>query len=131
MSGLIEKAIELIERDNLRSKARTNEVVAKRQYLYYRLRKNGMILRAIAELFNKHHATIIHGIKTYNNRVDTRDKIMFLHLKEYKELLENLEEEHYNLRKDVLSAVTQQDLKRIQKRVELNLYPQLYYEYKN
>ena len=74
MEKLMEKVMELIERDNLKSKNRAYEKVSKRFYLYYILRRNGMTLSLISKMFEKNHASVIHGIKVYKNRVEINDQ---------------------------------------------------------
>lgn len=127
MEKLMEKVMELIERDNLKSKRRTYEKVSKRFYLYYILRRNGMTLSLISNLFEKNHASVIHGIKVHKNRVETKDRHTIVHLEEYRQIIEGIEVEYHNLREDIKSASTLKDLNTIKKRAELNLYPQLYY----
>ena len=60
----------LITRDKLNSGKRDQDTCMKRFYLYDRIRsKKGISLQRIADMFNKsNHATIIHGIKTYNDQ---------------------------------------------------------------
>ena len=127
MEELMEKVIELIERDNLKSKSRAHEKVSKRFYLYHILRRNGMTLNLISKLFEKNHASVIHGIKVYKNRVEINDHAMVHHLVEYRRIIEGIEVRYHNLKQDIKSATTIKDLNIIKKRAELNLYPQLYY----
>ena len=81
----IEKVEYLIKRDNLKDENRKRHLVYKRNYLYSRLRKEGYPLEFIGRLFDKHHATVIHGIKTYRS-VRIYEDVKHT-LKEYKEIL--------------------------------------------
>lgn len=127
MEKLMEKVMELIERDDLKSKHRAYEKVSKRFYLYHILRRNGMTLTVISKLFEKNHASVIHGIKVYKNRVEINDRQMIGHLEEYRQIIEGIEVKYHNLSEDIKSAKTLEDLNTIKRRAELNLYPQLYY----
>ena len=127
MEGLMIKTMELIKRDGLREKSRRRDLVAKRQYLYYTLRRNGIILRVIANMFDVHHASIIHGIKVYKEKISIDDKMMPLFLNEYKAIFEKIEGECYDLKQNILDAQCLADYEVIKKRTQLNLYPQLFY----
>lgn len=81
----LEKVKYLIERDNLKDKSRKRYLVYKRNYLYYKLRQDGYSLELIGSLFNKHHATIIHGIDTY--KAVKRYKDVKHILNEYKQII--------------------------------------------
>ena len=86
-----------------------------------------MTLNLISKLFEKNHASVIHGIKVYKNRVEINDHAMVHHLEEYRRIIEGIEVKYHNLKQDIKSATTIKDLNIIKKRAELNLYPQLYY----
>lgn len=64
----VERIKEHIEKYNLDVPCRKREVVYKRMYLFkYLQQMEGMSLTAIGNLFNKYHATVIHGLRTYDN----------------------------------------------------------------
>ena len=85
-----EKIKQLIEKDALASQSQRQVHVHKRHYLFYLLKERvGMTLEAIGELFNRDHATVIHGIKTYKTRVEMKDPYMNRDIAEYKEFLQD------------------------------------------
>ena len=54
--------------EGLDTKSRKREVVYRRIYLYkYLQQMEGLTLTAIGKMFNKDHATVIHGLKTFDN----------------------------------------------------------------
>lgn len=74
----IVKIQELIERYELNTSSRKRERVYIRSVLYHFLRSNKMTLDRIGQLFNKNHATILHGIACYEankNYPDFKDLI--------------------------------------------------------
>jgi len=48
-----------------------------------------MTLEAIGELFNRDHATVIHGINIYKSREEMKDPYMNRDIAEYKEFLQD------------------------------------------
>jgi hypothetical protein len=65
---ITEKIKEHIEKYSLNVPCRKREVVYKRMYLFkYLQQMEGLSLTAIGKLFNKDHATVIHGLRTYEN----------------------------------------------------------------
>jgi len=48
-----------------------------------------MTLESIGELFNRDHATVIHGIKMYKTREELKDPYMNRDIAEYKEFLKD------------------------------------------
>ena len=74
----IERVKEHIEKYSLNVPCRKREVVYKRMYLFkYLQQMEGMSLTAIGKLFDKDHATVIHGLKTYENVHTYEDFISF------------------------------------------------------
>lgn len=85
-----EKIKQLIEQDDLASKSQKQKHVHRRHYLFYLLRERvGMTLEAIGELFNRDHATVIHGINIYKSREEMKDPYMNRDIAEYKEFLQD------------------------------------------
>ena len=124
MEDLIKKVELYIEKDNLLSKSRERQIVYRRHYLYYILRKYGMKTTVIGEMFKKNHATVIHGSKTYKNLKKTKDKYMLNCLKEYLIEFENydIEELEFSIIYDIDNATSWADIYQIRKRIEKNLY---------
>ena len=85
-----EKIKQLIERDGLASESQKQKHVHQRHYLFYLLKERvGMTLESIGELFNRDHATVIHGIKMYKTREELKDPYMNRDIAEYKEFLKD------------------------------------------
>jgi len=66
MDNEIEKAIQIIEEYDLRSKSRKRELVYKRVYVTKYLRTYGISFEKIGEMLNKNHSTCVHYIKVYD-----------------------------------------------------------------
>ena len=61
---VFDKAFELIIEYNLNNKARDREIVHMRQALMYCIRKHtSLSFVSIGKMFNRDHATVLHGIK--------------------------------------------------------------------
>jgi hypothetical protein len=118
---MIELIKEIIEQDGLAQKNRKREIVHRRIYLFRKLREDGHTLKGIGSLFNMNHATILHGLNTYKNLVETNDKL-FLHDIEYYNLLLSLERPELDLRKEIKEAKNLVDLRKIQARIKNNLF---------
>jgi len=56
----------LIERDELNSKSKKEDLVFKRFFLFNKLRNENKIkLSTIGEMFNRKHSTVVYGLNTY------------------------------------------------------------------
>ena len=118
---MIELIKQIIEQDGLAQKNRKREIVHRRIYLFRKLREDGHTLKGIGNLFNMNHATILHGLKTYQDLTDINDKL-FLHDIEYYKLLLSLERPELDLRKEITEARNLVDLRKIQARIKNNLF---------
>ena len=121
---MIELIKEIIEQDGLANKNRRREIVHKRIYLFNKLRKDGYTLKKIGSLFNMNHATILHGLKTYQNLTDIYDNQLRIDTEYYKLLL-NLQPPgkiEYDLKTEIKKAKNLTDLRNIQSRIKNNFY---------
>jgi hypothetical protein len=118
---MIELIKEIIEQDGLKNKNRKREIIHRRIYLFRKLREDGYTLKGIGDLFNLNHATVLHGLNTYKNLVETKDKI-FQHDIEYYKLLLSLERPELDLRKEIKEARNLKDLRKIQLRIRNKFY---------
>ena len=118
---MIELIKQIIEQDGLGNKNRKREIVHRRIYLFNQLRKDGYTLKRIGGLFNMNHATILHGLKTFQDLSDINDKV-FQHDIEYYKLLLSLESPELDLRKEITEAKNLIDLRKIQSRIKNNLF---------
>ena len=118
---MIELIKQIIEQDGLAQKNRKREIVHRRIYLFRKLREDGYTLKRIGGMFNMNHATILHGLKTYQDLTDINDKV-FKHDIEYYKLLLSLERPELDLRNEIKEAKNLTDLRLIQSRIKNNLY---------
>ena len=70
---MLELIKQIIEQDGLDKKNRKREIVYKRIYLFRKLREDGYSLKKIGGMFNMNHATILHGLRTYQDLTDVND----------------------------------------------------------
>lgn len=69
----IENVKEVIERYKLDQKNRKREIIYIRSILYTHLRNEKWTLAQIGKLFNKDHATILHGLRCYQENIKYQD----------------------------------------------------------
>ena len=67
-----------ITKYQLATNSRNRSYVYKRYYVMYRLNKCKLTLSEIGRLMNRHHATVIHGIKMHRRWSRQQDKV-YLH----------------------------------------------------
>ena len=123
---MIDTILEFIERDKLASKSRLRELNHKRVYLYAFLRSNGYKLQEIGNMFNRDHATIIHGIKNYKLFKESKDPLFDADVFEYRNTLDNRYNHSINLKRDIfedLKSCNQfRDIEVIKRRIENGMY---------
>jgi len=102
---LIERIQEAIERDNLASDNRQHKFHYRRIFLYSLLRKHGVNLSNSGKIFNRSHATIINGLKIYDQ---IRQNTVFLSYIEsyHREFAEfyHVNTKTWNLEEEVLAC---------------------------
>jgi hypothetical protein len=69
---------EQITKYKLATNSRNRAYVYKRYYVMYRLNKCKLTLSEIGRLMNRHHATVIHGIRMHRRWSRMQDKV-YLH----------------------------------------------------
>lgn len=124
---------ELIALYDLTNKSRDRGLIYKRAYLYHELRTSGFSLTQIGEIFGKHHATILHGLRTHENLMGYNDEDYKHETIQLKEQLEGsvliFPEESTarkrDLKTDIIEARTIRDFKRIRRRVKLGVYEKI------
>ena len=121
---MIERIKEIIENEQLKNRNQNPEKVYRRWFFYCYLRNQKFYLREIAEIFDKHHATIIHGIKQAEFFEKEKDQLYFLHTKDlFQEFNDKtLFFDKRNLIEDVQNAKNFQDLCKIKRRISQNIY---------
>ena len=118
---MIELIKQIIKQDGLAEKNRKAEIIHRRIYLFRKLREDGHTLKGIGSLFNMNHATILHGLRLYQDLCDVNNKV-FLHDIEYYKLLLSLELPELDLRKEIKEAKNLKDLRKIQARIKNKFY---------
>ena len=116
--------IQYIEDNNLKAKHRYRHYTYKRFYLYNLLREEGLTLYEIAAMFNRDHASVIHGLKTHNDLISIKDKIYLDYIEELMLIFENYNQGHV-LVDDIMNCFCLKQLRKIKFRIKNNLYKEL------
>lgn len=117
----IQNVIEVVERHDLKKVSRKQEIIYPRYYIYSLLRDAKYSLSAIGRIFNKDHATVLHGIKMHKLFTRQKDKV-------YEMLIEQVKSEiyitpkEYNLKEEVLKCTSIKKLEIIKKQILENYY---------
>jgi hypothetical protein len=112
---------EIIEKYNLTRRDRHQSIIYKRYFLYYQLQKAKLSLSHIGLLFNKDHATVIHGIKMHKRFTKMKDSIYLHHIQCVIDDLNHIPQTR-NLRDDILNCESMDKLLIIKQNIERNLY---------
>jgi hypothetical protein len=64
---ILDMVLFYVERDQLNQKGRQQEKIYKKCFLMNKLREHKYTLYFIGDVFNQHHASIIHNIKTHKD----------------------------------------------------------------
>jgi hypothetical protein len=75
-------------------------------------------------MFNRDHASVIHGLKTHHDLISIKDKIYLDYIEELMLIFENYNEDH-NLVDDVMNCFCLKQLRKIKFRIKNNLYKEL------
>ena len=121
---MIERIKEIIEQEQLKKLCKDPEKVYRRWFFYCYLRKRKYYFREIAQIFDKHHATIIHGIKQAEIFEKQNDQLYFLHTKDlFQEFNDKtLFFDKRNLIEDIQNAKNFKDLCKIKRRINQNIF---------
>tara|TARA_R110000823_G_scaffold213752_1_gene343586 strand:+ start:96 stop:488 length:393 start_codon:yes stop_codon:yes gene_type:complete len=124
MNELIDKVTYKIRKDKLKHKNRKRDVINKRMFLYHLLKEHEYSYTDIGKLFNKNHATIIHGCRQYRDLTKSNDSRLEDDLIDYYKFFNSYKLENIKLSivEDVNKANCLKDLLRIKKRLERELY---------
>lgn len=121
---LIELVERLIDKYDLKNKSRLQKYTYPRYYLFAVLKKNAyMPWVEIARLFERNHASVIHGYNMHEVMTEIKDlgyKYFTAAIRD--EIKVNDDEMERDLSKDVLSLRTFNQLKQLQKKVEMGYY---------
>lgn len=124
MSEFLNKVSELVEKDGLNKRNRRRQIIYKKCYLQHKLRESGMTFKEIGKLFNQHHASVIHNIRTHEDLSTYYNAVYSNEISEYVSELTGIKIElpKRNLVKDVLNASSMYHLHLIKKRIKENKY---------
>jgi hypothetical protein len=112
---------ELIDKYNLKRKDRRRGTIYKRYYLYSKLYDAKLSLSHIGLLFNKDHATVIHGLKMHKLYTSQKDAVYQHHIQPIvNELL--FVPEPRDLKREILECDSLDELFIIKRNIERNLY---------
>jgi hypothetical protein len=122
---MIEKIKYMIELYNLTSSSRQRDLVYKRDYIFSELFKLKFNLCEIGRMLEKHHATVLNGLKV-DNLFQNSDKIYDDAIAPIKDYLypsdRPVELPKYSIFEDVMKCNNTTDLKIIKMRIENDQY---------
>ena len=117
-----EEIIEYIKANRLDAKNRHREYAYRRMFLCGLLYKHGLTYQAIATIFNRTHATIIHAVQTDKSFIKMNDPIYRMYVQNEIDLFAPLVEMKRDIFSEVLNARNTTDLLIIIKRIKNNEY---------
>ena len=115
-NNFIENVQDLIEQFDLKKKCRKQEVIYKRYYLYNQLRKANYSLGAIGKIFNKDHASVLHGLRMHEVYTLSKDKVYKMFTADIVKGLVTIPEEK-NIKNAVLKADDWDEIIQIKKQI--------------
>ena len=113
-----------VERDQLNQKGRQQEKIYKKCFLMDKLREHKYKFSFIGNVFNQHHASIIHNIKTHKDLTKWNTEHYETIISEYLEAFQNTDyvEETRVLVDDILECENVYQLKRVKRWITENKY---------
>ena len=122
---MIEKIKYIIELHNLTSSGRQRDLVYKRDYIFSELFKLNFNLCEIGRILNKHHATVLNGIKI-DKQFQNCDKIYDDAIAPIKDYLypqyASVDLPKYSIFEDVIKCNNTTDLRIIKERIANDQY---------
>jgi len=112
---------ELIEKHNLKRKDRRRATIYKRYYLYSKLYDARLSLSHIGVLFNKDHATVIHGLKMHKLYMSQNDQVYKHYIQPIINELQFTPEPR-DLKREIMECNSLDELFIIKRNIERNLY---------
>jgi len=107
----------LIEQYELKQVCRRQDVIYKRYYLYDQLRKANYSLSAIGKIFDKNHASVLHGIRMHDVFTKSKDKIYKMYTADIVQGLITIPQEK-NIKNAVLNAENWEEI--VQIKLQIN-----------
>jgi hypothetical protein len=122
---MIDKIKYMIELYDLTTNSRKRDLVYKRYYIYFELKKCNLSLEFIGKMVNRDHSSVIHGIKQhkYYHKCDKLYDDAIAEIKQYLYPLEIPKElPKYSIFEDITNCHNTTDLKIIKDRMNNNQY---------
>jgi hypothetical protein len=117
----MDEIIEYIMLNQLDKKGRHRQHAYRRYYLYNLLRNQGIPYASIGDMFNRDHASIMHGIKVHKNYTSINDNMYDFYTMEEQLKFTGFTIER-SLVQDILSCTNMDQLKLIQFKLKNNQY---------
>ena len=112
---------EYIQEHELDLPNRKTEITYQRYYLYALLRTKGMPFQNIGLMFNKKHASVIHGIDCHHNWMKQNDELYLYYTLKLRE--EFPFEKYYKpLQKQVIDCKNMKELNKLKTLINKNIY---------
>jgi hypothetical protein len=123
----MEKIEYIVAKDGLKKQCRKREKVFKRMFIYNLMRDHDIQVTKIGRYFGRNHASVINGLKTYNDLMSTNNGQFLTILSNYMKTFDqfDVKKMKFSLRNDLNNATTHRDLTIMRKRMENNLYMDL------
>ncbi len=122
---MIDKIKYMIELYDLTTSCRDRDLIYKRAYIYSELQKIGMNLSEIGRLMDKHHATVINGLKV-DKQFQSCDRIYDDAIAPIKDYLypgeAPIELPKYSIFEDIINCNNTTDLRIIKERIANDQY---------
>ena len=118
---MIDQIQDYIKKHDLTKKCRLRQYTYQRYYFYALLRSQGMPLTEIGVMFNRTHATVIHGIANHDVWYKQKDELYLYYTLELRKLFAS--PRYYKpLRVKVLECVTLEKLEKLKEQIRCNYY---------
>ena len=112
---------DIIEKYKLTRRDRHQAIIYKRYYLYHQLHMAKLSLSHIGLLFNKDHATVIHGLKMHKMYMKSKDAIYLHHVQPVIDDLDHKPQPRF-LIDDIMNCESMDELLIIKTNIKRNLY---------
>lgn len=112
---------EYIQENELDVPNRNTAITYQRYYLYALLRSLGMPFEHIGLMFNKKHASVIHGIACHNNWMKQDDELYLYCTLKVREQF-SFEKYYKPLQKQVMDCNNMKELKKLKTLINKNIY---------
>jgi hypothetical protein len=121
---MIDRIEQIIEKENLLTRSRKRSIVHRRWFLFGILRKHGIKLKKIGEMFDLNHSTIIYGMSIAEFFEKQNDELYLLDTMDLQKEFSGIEIifQKRNLINDINNCKSMNELSIIQCRLKNNQY---------